>query len=155
VTATLPGVTSETPRQPEVGPVGRNLIANVERLRAGRRLTYKRLSELLKDAGRPIFPLGLSRLEKAERRVDVDELVAFASVFGVDPAELLRDPGEAAQAGDHRAVREAQALTDQVACLVAAGSDPAVAARIGDRVNRALRRVAIEVEELLAGEPPP
>jgi len=35
------------------------------------------MSALLEEAGRPVPPLGLSRLIKAERRVDVDELVAL------------------------------------------------------------------------------
>lgn len=87
---------TKQPRQPEVGPIGRNLIRAVERLRERRGLTYKKLSELLEATGRPIFPLGLSRLEKGERRVDVDELVALAAVLGVSPATLLfpRDADE-------------------------------------------------------------
>jgi transcriptional regulator with XRE-family HTH domain len=80
---------AKQPRQPEVGPIGRNLIRAVERLRERRGLTYKKLSELLEATGRPIFPLGLSRLEKGERRVDADELVALAVVLGVNPNALL------------------------------------------------------------------
>lgn len=76
-------------KQPEIGPIGRNLARAVAALRERRGLTYKKLSELLEATGRPIFPLGLSRLEKDDRRVDVDELVALSVVFGVSPLALL------------------------------------------------------------------
>jgi hypothetical protein len=66
------------PKQPEVGPVDRNLIANVSRLLAERVLSQRKLSAELERIGRPIIPLGISRMLKARRRVDVDELVAPA-----------------------------------------------------------------------------
>jgi transcriptional regulator with XRE-family HTH domain len=84
-----PSNPGRTPKQPEVGPVGEYLIKAVERLRDVRSLTYKKLSEALEAAGRPIFPLGLSRLERGARRVDVDELVALAVALGVSPSTLL------------------------------------------------------------------
>jgi transcriptional regulator with XRE-family HTH domain len=77
------------PKMPEVGPIGRNLIAAVEGLREARGMTYRKLSAALEEIGRPIFPLGLSRLGRGERRVDVDELVALAIVLGVNPSALL------------------------------------------------------------------
>lgn len=80
---------SKTPKQPEVGPIGHHLIDAVEELRALRGLSYRRLSEELERVGRPIFRLGLSRLAKGDRRVDVDELVALAVVLGVNPSALL------------------------------------------------------------------
>ena len=98
------------PRQPEIGPIGRNLMRAVNALRNRRGLTYKNLSELLEATGKPIFPLGLSRLERGARRVDVDELVALAAVLGVNPSTLLlpRDIGgddlvELTPAVSHRA----------------------------------------------------
>lgn len=74
-------------RQP--GDVGHNLRSNVKALRKARALTYAALSALLADAGWPIPIMGLRRIEHGERRVDVDELVALASVFGVTPTYLL------------------------------------------------------------------
>lgn len=139
--------TSPPPKMPYVGPVGENLIRAVQQLRRLRGMTYKQLSAALEAAGRPIFPLGLSRLEKAERRVDVDELVAFASVFGVAPAELLA-PGDIP--ADHPAILAARSLASRVADLVAAAGDPQATERAGGHVDRALRRVQIEIEELLA-----
>lgn len=84
------------PKMPDVGPIGQNLIRAVEELREERGLSYRKLSAALDDeAGRPVFPLGLSRLAKGERRVDVDELVALSVVLGVNPSALLlpRDAG--------------------------------------------------------------
>jgi hypothetical protein len=53
-------------------------------------MTFVELSERLSAAGRPIPVLGLRRIERGERRVDVDDLVALAVVFGVSPERLLR-----------------------------------------------------------------
>jgi transcriptional regulator with XRE-family HTH domain len=80
-----------------------------------------------------------------ERRVDVDELAALAEVLDVTPDVLLAPP-DAAPAPDHAALREARELAARVKHLLAADGDPALAAR---QVSRALRRVQIEVEELL------
>lgn len=77
------------PKQPEVGPVGRNLIDAVEELREARGLSWRKLSAALEGIGRPIFPLGLSRMAKAIRRVDVDELIALSIVLDVNPNALL------------------------------------------------------------------
>jgi ADP-ribose pyrophosphatase YjhB (NUDIX family)/transcriptional regulator with XRE-family HTH domain len=72
-----------------LGPVGGYLIENLKELRAARRLTYKDLAERLARLGRPIPTLGLSRIEKRTRRVDVDDLVALALALGVNPTALL------------------------------------------------------------------
>lgn len=83
-------------KMPDVGPIGQNLIRAVEELREKRGLSWRKLSAILGDeTGRPIFPLGLSRLAKGERRVDVDELVALSVALGVNPSALLlpRDTG--------------------------------------------------------------
>ena len=135
---------------PEVGPVGRNLIENVQQLCKERRLSLNKLSAALEAASRPIPPLGLSRLLKAERRTDVDELVALAEVLGVTPGELLAPPGTGKPASDHAAVRAAQDLVTRIGQLLETDGDPGTAEALSGYVDRALRRVAIEVEELLA-----
>lgn len=66
---------------------GETVVENVKRLRGS--MQYKELSERLAAAGRPIPPLGLRRIENSERRVDVDDLMALAVVFGVSPLSLL------------------------------------------------------------------
>ena len=130
-------------KMPAPGPVGRNLIANVERLRAERGLSLNRLSALLEEAGRPVPPLGLSRMVKAERRIDVDELAGLAAVFGVTPDVLLAPPGE--EAGDplpeHAAAAAARQLAARIESLLGASGDPQAREFASGDVDRALRRV--------------
>lgn len=70
-----------------LGPVGGYVIRNISLLRG--RLTYKELSERLDQLGRRIPELGLSRIERGNRRVDADDLIALAIALDVSPAELL------------------------------------------------------------------
>lgn len=84
---------SETPKNP-LGPAGHNVRRNVRRLREQRRWPYTELSERLAQEGRAIPVLGLSRLERGERRVDADDLVALAAVFGLEPGKILEPPAE-------------------------------------------------------------
>lgn len=76
-----------------LGPAGETLRHNVKRIREGQRLTYVELSERLSAIGRPIPVLGLRRIERGERRVDVDDLLAVAYSLGVPVVDLLV-PGE-------------------------------------------------------------
>lgn len=77
-----------------LGPVGNALASNLARIRDAQRLTYVALAERLADAGRPIAVLGLRRIEKGERRVDADDLLALAQALGIHPVDLLV-PGDA------------------------------------------------------------
>lgn len=72
-----------------LGPVGHVLAANVKHIRESQRLTFVALSERLTDVGRPIAVLGLRRIERGERRVDADDLLALAYALGVNPVDLL------------------------------------------------------------------
>jgi transcriptional regulator with XRE-family HTH domain len=83
-----------------LGTLGWAVVENVKRLRWEKRLHYSELSEKLADVGRPIPPLGLRRIERGARRIDVDELGALAQVLGVPMAVLL--DGGAAEA--HRSM---------------------------------------------------
>jgi transcriptional regulator with XRE-family HTH domain len=133
----------------EIGPAGRNLIANVGRLRQERRMSLRGLSAAFTEAGRPILPIGLSRVETGQRRVDVDDLTVLARIFDVTPADLLAPPAAAA-APDHPAICEAENLTARIRQLLDADGDRALAGR---QAARALRRVALEIEELLEEAP--
>ena len=62
---------------------------NIAHFRAERRLSLVELSRRLADGGRPIPPLGISRIEALERRVDSDDLVALAIALEVNPNVLL------------------------------------------------------------------
>jgi transcriptional regulator with XRE-family HTH domain len=68
---------------------GLTLMQNIRRIRQGRRLTYVDLSDRLTDVGRRVPVLGLARIERGERRVDVDDLVALAVALRVSPLALL------------------------------------------------------------------
>lgn len=71
-----------------IGEAGQRIARNVKRLREQRNLTLVELSNRLYVAGRPIPITGLRRLERGERRVDVDDLIAIAGVLNV-PADRL------------------------------------------------------------------
>lgn len=71
----------------QIDVTGATVAANIKRLRGGRML--KDVSEQLSSIGRHITPLALARIESGERKVDVDDLMAFAIVFNVSPLTLL------------------------------------------------------------------
>lgn len=78
------------------GSVGDNIATAVREIREAKRLPYTELSERLTELGRPIPVLGLRRIEKGERRVDVDDLVALARALGVPPVLLAFPLGRCA-----------------------------------------------------------
>ena len=82
-------MTDKQPKMPEAGAIGRALTAAVDELREARGWSWRRVSAGLEAAGRPILPLGLTRMMRGERRTDVDELVALSLLFGVNPSALL------------------------------------------------------------------
>jgi transcriptional regulator with XRE-family HTH domain len=72
-----------------IGPAGWVLAANIQRVRDSQRLKYAELARLLAAAGREIPVLGLRRIERGERRVDFDDLLALAYVLEVTPVDLM------------------------------------------------------------------
>ncbi|MGV9600801.1 helix-turn-helix domain-containing protein [Streptosporangium sandarakinum] len=73
----------------EIGPTGARVAETVRKLRDRRGLSTTQLSKLLGELGRPIQPTGITKIEKRERKVDVDDLVALAIALGVSPSTLL------------------------------------------------------------------
>lgn len=73
----------------DIGPVGVQLAKNIQTIRSAKRLQYKELSDLMEQAGRPIAPLGIRRIESQERRVDAQDLAALASVLGFSVEKIL------------------------------------------------------------------
>lgn len=72
-------------------PIGKNgaaVAANIRRIRIAKKLSYAEVSRRLTVAKWPMPVLSLTRLEKRERRVDVDDLVAIAGALEVAPSEL-------------------------------------------------------------------
>lgn len=62
--------------------------SNIRGLRIARKMTFVELSARMEAEGQPIPVLGLRRIERRARRIDLDELDAFATVFGVEPWSL-------------------------------------------------------------------
>jgi transcriptional regulator with XRE-family HTH domain len=139
------GEVTSNSRHPPIAETGRNVIANIEQLRAARHLSFRGLSDLLGALGRPILPAVLHRLSQGKRRVDADDLAAIAAVLGVSPADLLAPPDPEILAEPHPAQREVRSLASRLEEVLASPGDPVTAARL----KRALQRVRIEVAELL------
>ena len=70
-------------------PLRTKLGANIRRLRAERRYSQEQLAGL---AG--MNPKYLSEVERGERNLSVELLVALANVLEVSPAEILADADE-------------------------------------------------------------
>ncbi|MDO0973794.1 helix-turn-helix domain-containing protein [Mycolicibacterium frederiksbergense] len=80
-----------------LGPSGKAVAANVERLRNAQNLTFAALSERLERLDRPIPTLGLRKIVAETRRVDADDLVGLAAALGVSPVTLLMPPSTTGQ----------------------------------------------------------
>jgi transcriptional regulator with XRE-family HTH domain len=72
-----------------LGPTGERLRLSIARVREARGMSKKELSERVAALGRPIPPLGISRLEAGTRRIDADDLVALALALRVSVTALL------------------------------------------------------------------
>jgi transcriptional regulator with XRE-family HTH domain len=71
------------------GPTGARVAQRVRELRQERGLTLADLAAELERFGRPILLTALSKLEKGQRRINVDDLVALALALDVSPNVLL------------------------------------------------------------------
>lgn len=71
-----------------------NVAERVRVEREGREWSYEGMAKRVTDAGCPINASALHRIETARprRKISVDELVAFARVFRMTPAEMLVPP---------------------------------------------------------------
>lgn len=85
--------TQPRPKTQISDPTGKTVAENVRRIRDDVRgwSTYE-LSRKLSDAGRPIAPSALAKVERGERRVDVGDLMALAVALEVNPSALLFPP---------------------------------------------------------------
>jgi transcriptional regulator with XRE-family HTH domain len=73
----------------QYGPTAATVADNVKRLRERTGMTIYKLSALLREAGRPITPAAVGKIERQQRQVNVDDLAALAVIFGVSPSALL------------------------------------------------------------------
>ncbi|WEH16855.1 helix-turn-helix transcriptional regulator [Streptomyces sp. VNUA24] len=72
-----------------MGPTAEAVASNVRRVRKHRGLSTYQLADRLKRGGRPIAASAISKLERGERKVDVDDLAALAVALEVSPSALL------------------------------------------------------------------
>lgn len=135
-----PNVEAEEPkstrRTNDVGPTGARTAENLRRIRDARGLSTARLSKLLEGVGRPIQPTGITKIEKKERKVDVDDLVALALVLNVSPLALLLPPVDGDESVSLAPTVEIPAW---LAWEWAEGASPAVDAIAGDEEDLLLR----------------
>lgn len=111
------------------GPISENLKANLPRLRRARGVSTTALSEALKQLGQHIPPTGITRIEKGQRRVDADDLVALALALNVSPLTLLLP--EAWDGAPTRLTPHAR-LSTRTAWLWAQGQTPASELPVAD-----------------------
>lgn len=76
-------------RSIEVGAWGRRTAANVADLRERRGMTQAMLAAEAERLGRPMAGSVVGKIEQGSRRVDADDLGAFAIALGVAPNRLL------------------------------------------------------------------
>ncbi|MEV6530517.1 helix-turn-helix transcriptional regulator [Streptomyces sp. NPDC051639] len=79
------------PRPLGIGPAGQAAAQAIERLRAARGYSQRRLAARVTAVGRPMTFTQLSRIERLVRRCDIDDLMAIAAALGVPPHALLGD----------------------------------------------------------------
>lgn len=73
----------------ELGATSVTVAENLLRVRRCRGLSVRALSAAMAKAGRSVSADAISRMETGQRRIDVDDVVAFAVVLGVSPLALL------------------------------------------------------------------
>lgn len=98
-------------------PWGEVLALRVERerTRPDRRWSYERLSQEMGAAGCRISHAALHAIERGtpRRKITVDEYLAFAEVFGVEPAELLLPEAIATDKAMRQALARYQEAADK------------------------------------------
>jgi hypothetical protein len=77
-----------------------------------REITTAALSKRLAAIGHPIADTGITKTEKGDRRVDVDDLVALALALGVTPNTLLLPPADSP--GTHQLTPEVSATATEL-----------------------------------------
>lgn len=70
------------------------------------------LSQRLQDEGRRLLTSSLSDIENGKRGVTVDDLAAFAEVFGVEPGWLMMTPREQQKVAESAGMVAVPALLD-------------------------------------------
>lgn len=79
----------ERKRGNPAGHTNHHVAANLRRARQSSGVDLRELSARIKATGRTVSPSALSKIENGDRRVDVDDLTAFAYALETTPAALL------------------------------------------------------------------
>ncbi|MFC8036752.1 helix-turn-helix domain-containing protein [Streptomyces griseoincarnatus] len=78
-------------RSLDIGPAGVRAARTIEILRTERGLSQRELAARVTALGRPMSNTMLSRIERAQRRCDIDDLLALAQALRVPARALLQD----------------------------------------------------------------
>lgn len=70
-------------------PIGDNAVRAIEELRAARGLSLRQLTERLGASGHTMHTSAVHSLTQGKRRIDADDLMAFALALGVNTNALL------------------------------------------------------------------
>ncbi|MDQ1037665.1 transcriptional regulator with XRE-family HTH domain [Streptomyces sp. V3I8] len=76
-------------RSLEIGPAGIRASRTIEILRTERGPAQRELAARVTALGRPMTNTMLSRIERAQRHCDIDDLGALAQALRVSPLALL------------------------------------------------------------------
>ena len=76
-------------RKNDLGPSGQRAGRNLQNLREERRFSQKDLAAAVERLGRPMIMQIVSKTEAGERRLDIDDLIAFAVALDTSPNRLL------------------------------------------------------------------
>ncbi|MET9849737.1 helix-turn-helix domain-containing protein [Streptomyces ossamyceticus] len=79
-------------RSLEIGTAGIRAARTIEILRTARGLSQRQLVGRVTALGHPMSNTMLSRIERAQRRCDVDDLIAIAEALLVSTLVLLQEP---------------------------------------------------------------
>lgn len=77
--------------QPPLGETSQRVAANVRRIRTERGLTIEQLAQVARNVGHQMAPATLGKIERGERRVDVDDADALARALDVPLSALFTD----------------------------------------------------------------
>jgi transcriptional regulator with XRE-family HTH domain len=100
-------------REIEVGEAGRRVAKAIQLTRQNKRMTLRDMAAALTTLGRPIGENSLGRMERGERRVDVDDLYAVAEVLEVPVGHLLEGRVDATVSATVHAHAEVAAVVGQ------------------------------------------
>ncbi|MFE7274468.1 helix-turn-helix domain-containing protein [Streptomyces sp. NPDC057623] len=79
-------------RSLKIASAGMRMARTIEILRTERGLWQRQLARYVTVLGHPMSNTTLSRIERAQRRCDIDDLAALSEALHVSPSVFLGDP---------------------------------------------------------------